>query len=321
MELKVLAGSANPALAQRVARELGLPLSEAELGRFPDGEVRLRLAESVRGADVYVIQPTSPPVNDHLMELLLFADALRRSSARRINAVIPYFGYARQDKQTKGREPISAKVVADLLERVGVHRVIAVDPHAPQIQGFFNIPVDHLSAVRLFAEYLVREELTRGAVIVSPDAGRAEEARRLSELLELPMAMLAKRRTGPTETEVTYVIGEVRGLRPILIDDIVSTGGTIRRGVEALVEAGARPEAVVMATHPVLVGPARENLSHEAIERVVFTDTIPLEENPGYVVLSTAPLLAEAIRRVHTHRSVSELLTHRGPVDPLFSNA
>ncbi len=319
MELKVLSGSANPGLAARVARELGIELTQIELGRFPDGEVALRLSESVRGGDIYLIQPTSPPVNDHLMELLLTADALRRSSARLINAVIPYFGYARQDKQTKGREPISAKVVADLLERVGVHRVIAVDLHAPQIQGFFNIPVDHLSAVRLFAEYLVREGLTKNAVVVSPDAGRAEEARRLSNLLELPMAMLAKRRTGPTTTEVTYVIGEVKGLRPILIDDIVSTGGTIRRGVEALIEAGALPQAVVMATHPVLVGRARENLAHPAIERVVFTDTIPLPENPGYVVLSTAPLLAEAIRRVHTHKSVSELLVAEGPVDPLFS--
>ncbi len=319
MALKVLSGSANPGLAARVARELGIALTGIELGRFPDGEVALRLSESVRGGDIFVIQPTSPPVNDHLMELLLMADALRRSSARLINAVIPYFGYARQDKQTKGREPISAKVVADLLERVGVHRVITVDLHAPQIQGFFNIPVDHLSAVRLFAEYLVREGLTRDAVVVSPDAGRAEEARRLSNLLELPMAMLAKRRTGPTTTEVTYVIGEVKGLRPILIDDIVSTGGTIRRGLEALLEAGARPQAVVMATHPVLVGPARENLAHPGIERVVFTDTIPLPENPGYVVLSTAPLLAEAIRRVHTHKSVSELLVAEGPVDPLFS--
>ncbi len=319
MALKVLSGSANPGLAARVARELGIALTGIELGRFPDGEVALRLSESVRGGDIFVIQPTSPPVNDHLMELLLMADALRRSSARLINAVIPYFGYARQDKQTKGREPISAKVVADLLERVGVHRVITVDLHAPQIQGFFNIPVDHLSAVRLFAEYLVREGLTRDAVVVSPDAGRAEEARRLSNLLELPMAMLAKRRTGPTTTEVTYVIGEVKGLRPILIDDIVSTGGTIRRGLEALLEAGAQPQAVVMATHPVLVGPARENLAHPGIERVVFTDTIPLPENPGYVVLSTAPLLAEAIRRVHTHKSVSELLVAEGPVDPLFS--
>ncbi len=320
MELKILAGSANPDLAQRVAREIGVGLTPVELGRFPDGEVRLRLVESVRGADVYVIQPMSPPVNDHLMEILLMADALRRSSASKVNAVIPYFGYARQDKQTKGREPISAKVVADLLQRVGVDRVIAVDLHAPQIQGFFNIPVDHLSAVRLFAEYLVREGLTRDAVVVSPDAGRAEEARRLANLLELPMAMLAKRRTGPTETEVTYVIGKVKRQRPIIIDDIVSTGGTIRRGVDALVEAGARPEAVVMATHAVLSGPARENLAHPAIERVVFADTIPLEDAGGYVVLSTAPLLAEAIRRVHTHRSVSELMVAEGPVDPLFSN-
>ncbi|AEB11148.1 ribose-phosphate diphosphokinase [Marinithermus hydrothermalis] len=308
MNVKLFAGNANRPLAAAIAQALGVPLGEALVERFPDGEVRLRLGESVRGADVYVIQPTSPPVNDHLMELLLFADALRRSSASRINAVIPYFGYARQDKQNHGREPVSAKLVADLIERAGYHRVIAVDLHAPQIQGFFNIPVDHLSAVRLMAEYLKREGLHEDAVVVSPDAGRAETARKLANLLGLDMAMLAKRRTGPTETEVTYVIGEVRGKRPLLLDDIVSTGGTIRRAVEALVEAGARPEAVVMATHSVLVGDARRNLAHPAIARVVFTDTIHLEDRSGCTVLSIAPLLANAIRRVHTHQSVSALM-------------
>ncbi|UZX15365.1 ribose-phosphate pyrophosphokinase [Thermus sp. PS18] len=307
MEIKLFTGNAHPDLARRVAEALGVPLGKAVVDRFPDGEVRVRLLESVRGDDVYLIQPTSPPVNDHLMELLLLADAARRSSAGRINAVIPYFGYARQDKQTQGREPVSAKLVANLLETVGVHRVIAIDLHAPQIQGFFDIPVDHLSAVRLFARYLQEKGYTENGVVVSPDAGRAEEARRLSERLGLPFAMLAKRRHGPRETSVTYVIGEVLGKRPLIIDDIVSTGGTIRRGVEALLLAGALPEMVVMATHPVLVGEARENLSHPAIREVIFTDTIPLRDG-GYTVLSTAELLAQAIRHVHTNQSVSALI-------------
>jgi len=307
VEIKLFTGNAHPDLARRVAEALGVPLGKAVVDRFPDGEVRVRLLESVRGDDVYLIQPTSPPVNDHLMELLLLADAARRSSAGRINAVIPYFGYARQDKQTQGREPVSAKLVANLLETVGVHRVIAIDLHAPQIQGFFDIPVDHLSAVRLFARYLQEKGYTENGVVVSPDAGRAEEARRLSERLGLPFAMLAKRRHGPKETSVTYVIGEVVGKRPLIIDDIVSTGGTIRRGVEALLLAGALPEMVVMATHPVLVGEARENLSHPAIREVIFTDTIPLRDG-GYTVLSTAELLAQAIRHVHTNQSVSALI-------------
>ncbi|MFN4232683.1 ribose-phosphate diphosphokinase [Thermus sp.] len=307
MEIKLFTGNAHPDLARRVAEALGIPLGKALVDRFPDGEVQVRLLESVRGNDVYLIQPTSPPVNDHLMELLLLADAARRSSAGRINAVIPYFGYARQDKQTQGREPVSAKLVANLLETVGVHRVIAIDLHAPQIQGFFDIPVDHLSAVRLFARYLQEKGYTENGVVVSPDAGRAEEARRLSERLGLPFAMLAKRRHGPKETSVTYVIGEVVGKRPLVIDDIVSTGGTIRRGVEALLQAGALPEVVVMATHPVLVGEARENLSHPAIREVIFTDTIPLKDG-GYTVLSTAELLAQAIQHVHTNQSVSALI-------------
>lgn len=307
LEIRLFSGSANRPLAEAIARSLGLSLGKAVVERFPDGEVRVRLLESVRGADVYLIQPTAPPVNDHLMELLIMADAVRRSSAARINAVIPYFGYARQDKQTQGREPISAKLVADLIQEVGVHRVITVDLHAPQIQGFFNIPVDELSAVKLFASYLEHNHLTDNAVVVSPDSGRAEYARRLSERLSLPLAILAKRRIGPHETQVAYVIGDVAGKRPLIVDDIISTGGTIRRGVEALAAAGAQ-EAIVMATHGVLVGPAHENLSHPAIREVVFTDTIQLTPAMGFNILSTADLLAQAIRNVHTNRSVSALI-------------
>ncbi|MBO1437175.1 ribose-phosphate pyrophosphokinase [Meiothermus sp. CFH 77666] len=306
--VKLFCGNANRPLAEAVARALGIQLGKATVERFPDGEVRVRLLESIRGDDVYLIQPTAPPVNDNLMELLVLADAVRRSSAGRINAVIPYFGYARQDKQTQGREPITARLVAGLLEHVGIHRVITVDLHAPQIQGFFYQPVDELSAVRLFAEYLESQRLTENAVVVSPDSGRAEQARRLSERLNLPLAILAKRRTGPRETQVSYVIGDVAGKRPLIIDDIISTGGTIRRGVEALVAAGAIPEVIVMASHAVLVGSARENLAHPAIREVVFTDTIALNPALGYTILPTAPLLAQAIRRVHTNQSVSVLI-------------
>lgn len=306
--VKLFCGNANRPLAEAVAKALGIQLGQATVERFPDGEVRVRLLESIRGDDVYLIQSTAPPVNDHLMELLVLADAVRRSSAGRINAVIPYFGYARQDKQTQGREPITARLVAGLLEHVGIHRVITVDLHAPQIQGFFYQPVDELSAVRLFAEYLETQRLTDNAVVVSPDSGRAEQARRLSERLNLPLAILAKRRTGPRETQVSYVIGDVAGKRPLVIDDIISTGGTIRRGVEALVAAGAAPEVVVMASHAVLVGNARENLAHPAIREVIFTDTIALNPALGYTILPTAPLLAQAIRRVHTNQSVSVLI-------------
>lgn len=306
--VKLFSGNANQALARDVAHALGLELGHATVERFPDGEIHVRLMESIRGDDVYLIQPTAPPVNDNLMELLVMADAVRRSSAERINAVIPYFGYARQDKQTHGREPISARLVAGLLEHVGIDRVIVVDLHAPQIQGFFYHPVDELSAVRLFASYLETERLTHNAVVVSPDSGRAEQARRLSERLGLPLAILAKRRIGPQETQVSYVIGDVAGKRPLIIDDIISTGGTIRRGVEALVGAGALPEVVVMATHAVLVGDAHNNLAHPAIRQVVFTDTIPMGNTNGYTILSTADLLAQAIRRVHTNQSVSVLI-------------
>jgi ribose-phosphate pyrophosphokinase len=306
--VKLFTGNANRPLAEAIGKALGLSVSEALVEPFPDGEVRVRLMESARGADVFLIQPSSPPVNNNLMEMLVLADALRRSSAARINAVIPYFGYARQDKQTKGREPITAKLVADLIQTAGVNRVIALDLHAPQIQGFFNIPVDALSAVKLFANHLKVRGFAENAVVVSPDAGRAEEARRLSERLGLPLALIAKRRTGPSETQVSYVIGDVTGKRPILIDDIISTGGTIRRSVEALVSAGAIPEVIVLATHPVLVGPAHDNLKHPAIKDVIFTDTIQLGPNHSFSILPTAELLAQAIRNVHTNQSISALI-------------
>ncbi len=306
-DLKLFSGTANPKLAYEIARALGVRLGDAIVGRFPDGEVKVQLGESVRGNDVYIIQSTCPPVNDNLMELLTLVDAVRRSSAARINAVIPYFGYARQDKQVAGREPITAKLVSTLLEAAGVERVITIDLHARQLQGFFDIPLDMLSALRTIASYL-RSSGLEDTVIVSPDTGRSEEARRLTELLGLPLAFMYKRRTSERDTQVTAVIGDVVGKRVILVDDVISTGGTLRRAVEALIEAGARPHVRIAATHAVLAGDARDRLAHPAIKEVIVTDTIPLPLEDRYTVLSVAPLLASAIAHVNQHKSVSALI-------------
>jgi ribose-phosphate pyrophosphokinase len=306
-DLKLFSGTANPKLAYEIAKVLGVRLGDAIVGRFPDGEIKVQLGESVRGNDVYIIQPTCPPVNDNLMELLTLVDAVRRSSASRINAVIPYFGYARQDKQVAGREPITAKLVSTLLEAAGVERVITIDLHSRQLQGFFDIPLDMLSALRTIANHL-RSGGLEDTVIVSPDTGRSEEARRLTELLGLPLAFMYKRRTSERDTQVTAVIGDVVGKRVILVDDVISTGGTLRRAVEALIEAGARPDVRIAATHAVLAGDARERLAHPAIKELIVTDTIPIGLEDRYTVLSVAPLLASAIAHVNQHKSVSALI-------------
>jgi ribose-phosphate pyrophosphokinase len=306
-DLKLFSGTANPKLAYEIAKVLGVRLGDAIVGRFPDGEIKVQLGESVRGNDVYIIQPTCPPVNDNLMELLTLVDAVRRSSASRINAVIPYFGYARQDKQVAGREPITAKLVSTLLEAAGVERVITIDLHSRQLQGFFDIPLDMLSALRTIANHL-RSGGLEDTVIVSPDTGRSEEARRLTELLGLPLAFMYKRRTSERDTQVTAVIGDVVGKRVILVDDVISTGGTLRRAVEALIDAGARPDVRIAATHAVLAGDAREKLAHPAIKELIVTDTIPLGLEDRYTVLSVAPLLASAIAHVNQHKSVSALI-------------
>lgn len=308
-DIKLFAGGSTPALAESVARHLERPLARGSVSQFPDGETRITLEESVRGADCFVIQSTCAPVNHNLMELLVLVDALRRASAWRINAVIPYFGYARQDKKAQAREPITAKLVANLLETAGADRVITIDLHAGQVQGFFDVPVDHLTALDILAQHL-RTRGVEGSVVVSPDVGRATEARRLANLLGLPLAMLYKRRTSPTETEVTHVIGDVEGLRPILIDDMISTAGTMRRGIDALLELGAVPDVWVAATHPVFTPPALDRLSHPAIGRVCVTDTIPFAGGHDRVeVLSVAPLLAKAIHNVHHNDSVSSLFS------------
>jgi ribose-phosphate pyrophosphokinase len=306
-ELKIFSGSANLDLARAVAKQLDQELSKGTASQFPDGETRVRIEESVRGADCYVIQSTCAPVNHNLMELLVFTDALRRASAWRINAVIPYFGYARQDKKVQAREPITAKLVANLLEVAGVDRVITVDLHAGQIQGFFDVPLDHLTALGILGGHLETTDLAN-SVVVSPDVGRATEARRLANYLGLPLAMLYKRRNSPTETEVAHVIGEVEGMRPIMVDDMISTAGTMLRGIDALLKLGAKPDVTVVATHPVFTPPALERLTHEAISSIVVTDTIPFKGGSERVkVLSVASLLAAAIRNVHENGSVSSL--------------
>ena len=308
-DVKLFSGTANAELAKAVAANLDMELSHGSVSTFPDGETRIHIDESVRGADCYVIQSTCAPVNHNLMEVLVLADALRRASAWRVNAVVPYFGYARQDKKVQAREPITAKLVANLMTTAGVDRVITIDLHAGQIQGFFDVPVDHLTALDILGDHLAQDDLS-DRVIVSPDVGRATEARRLANYLDLPLAMLYKRRTSPTETHVTHVIGEVMGLRPIMIDDMISTAGTMRRGIDALLRLGARPGVTVAATHPVFTPPALERLSHDAIERVVVTDTVPFAGTHDRVqVLSVAPLLAKAIRNVHHNASVSSLFT------------
>ena len=305
--VKLFCGTATPTLANAVATHLGQKLAPGTVSRFPDGETRITIEESVRGGDCYIIQSTCAPVNHNLMEVLVLADALRRASAWRVNAVIPYFGYARQDKKGQAREPITAKLVANLLETVGVDRVITVDLHAGQIQGFFDVPVDHLTALGILGGHLKTTDLAN-SVVVSPDVGRATEARRLANFLQLPLAMLYKRRASPTETEVTHVIGDVAGMRPILIDDVISTAGTMSRGIEVLVDLGAKPEMTVVATHALFTPPALERLRSDAIKQIYVTDTVPFhKKNDRVAILSVAPLLAKAIRNVHVHASVSSL--------------
>lgn len=313
-QLKVFSGNATYDLAESVAKALGVELADSRVSQFPDGETSIDIAESVRGCDCFIIQSTCAPVNHNIMELLVFVDALRRASAWRVNVVIPYFGYARQDKKVSPREPITAKLVANMMEKVGIDRVITVDLHAGQIQGFFDLPVDHLTALDIIGNYLKKTDIS-DSVIVSPDIGRATEGRRLANYLGLDLAILYKRRKSPTETAVSHVIGDVKGKRPIIIDDMISTAGTITRGVEALVELGALPEVRVGATHPVFINPALERLAHPAISEVIVTDTIPYIGHLGKVnVLSVAPLLASAIRNVHDNTSVSQLFSspHRG---------
>jgi ribose-phosphate pyrophosphokinase len=311
-DLVLTAGNANLPLAQEIARALGTRLAETEVSQFSDGEVFVQVNENVRGADVFILQPTCPPVNHNLMELLILIDALRRASACRITAVIPYYGYGRQDRKVQPRVPITAKLVADLITAAGAHRVLTMDLHVGQIQGFFNIPVDHLFAAPVLLQYFqqrVAEHAWQDLVVVAPDAGGVERARAFAKRLGTSLAIMDKRRTGANEAKIMHVIGEVRERDVILLDDIIDTAGTIVQAVSALKEEGAR-RVLASCTHAVLSGQAIERLERSAIEEVVVTNTIPLrEEPPGkkITVLSVAPLLAEAIHRIHTETSVSSL--------------
>lgn len=310
-ELKLFCGSANPRLGEEIAGYLHLPLGKVSIARFADGEIHVRFDENARGVDAFVLQPTSHPVNEHLMELLIMLDALRRASAGRITAVMPYYGYARKDKKDAPREPITGRLVADLLTTAGADRVLTMDLHAGQIEGFFNIPVDHLRAMPLFADYL-REKNLPDPVVVAADDGAVKRSKQLADRLDLPLAIVFQRRVGRDAKETVQVVGEVEGRTPVMIEDIISTARTIVGAVDVVMRQGARPQVYVCATHAVLAGPARERLARDEIQEVVVTNTIPPPPGPPLpklTVLSAAPLLAEAIRRIHLDQSVSMLFT------------
>ena len=307
--MKLFTGNANPCLAEEIAKYLGMPVGDAKVSRFSDGEINCVIDESVRGVDVFVVQPTCSPVNDNLMELLIMIDAFRRASASRINAVIPYYGYARQDRKTKARDPITAKLVSNLIVEAGAQRVVAVDLHANQIQGFYDIPVDHLPGVPTIAEYFKARGLNENSVILSPDVGGVTRARDLAEKLGAPLAIVDKRRPEPNVSEVMNIIGDVAGKSVIIIDDIIDTAGTLCMAAEAMKEKGAL-KVYGCCTHPVFSGPAIDRLSRAPFEEIVVTNTIPLVEEkrlPNLTVLSVAPLIGEAILRIHEDLSVSKL--------------
>jgi ribose-phosphate pyrophosphokinase len=307
-DLKLISGNANRPLAEEIAHHLRVPLGDADVSRFSDGEVYVQINENVRGEDVFVIQPTCPPVNDNLMELLVMIDALKRASARRITAVLPYYGYGRQDRKAASRVPISAKLVADLITTAGAHRVLAIDLHAGQIQGFFNIPVDHLFAAPVLIDYLAKKDL-EDPVLVSPDAGGVERARAIAKRLKAGLAIIDKRRDGPNVAVFMYLIGDVKDKDVVVIDDMIDTAGTLIQAVEAVKREGAR-RVLACGVHPVLSGPALQRIGTSYLEELVITNSIPLPPEkhlPKIQVLSVAPLLAEAIRRIHGEESVSNL--------------
>jgi ribose-phosphate pyrophosphokinase len=307
-DLKLFSGNANRPLAEEIGQYLRVPIGDVEVSRFSDGEVFVQINENVRGTDVFVVQPTCPPVNDTLMELLVMIDAFKRASARRITAVLPYYGYARQDRKVQPRVPITAKLVADLLTAAGVDRVLALDLHAGQIQGFFNIPVDHLFAAPVIIDYLGKKDL-QDAVIVSPDAGGVERARAIAKRLTAGLAIIDKRREGPNQAVAMHLIGDVRDKDVVVIDDMIDTAGTLVQAVGAVQREGAR-RIVACGVHAVLSGPAIERIKASALEEVVVTNSIPVPDakrSARLTVLTVAPLLGEAIRRIHDEESVSTL--------------
>jgi ribose-phosphate pyrophosphokinase len=308
-DLKIFSGRAHPALAQEICAYLRMPLGELTLFNFSDGETYCQIDENVRGADVFVVQPTCSPVNDHVMELLILLDAFRRSSASRITAVLPYFGYARQDKKDKPRVPIAAKLMADLLTASGADRILTMDLHAAQIQGFFNIPVDHLFAAPVILD-AIRKLVPEELVIVSPDVGGLTRARAIAKRLDASLAVIDKRRTGKNETEILNVVGEVEGKDVLILDDMIDTAGTLVQAEAALRRQGAR-RTYAAAVHGVFSGPAMERIEASRLESLLVTNTIPVEAAmarcPRIKALSVAPLLGEAIQRIHDGASVSSL--------------
>ena len=308
-EIKIVTGNSNRSLAQEICVYLGIPLGATTVSTFSDGEIMVRIEENVRGMDVFVIQSCSDPVNKHIMELLILLDALKRSSARRITAVIPYYGYARQDRKDQPRVPVTAKLVADLITVAGAHKVVCMDLHAGQIQGFFNIPVDNLYATPVILEYLPKQNL-KDLVVVSPDAGGVQRARAFAKRLNAGLAIIDKRREGPNQAKIMTIIGEVADRDVLLLDDMIDTAGTIVQGALACAENKAR-RILATCTHAVLSGPAIKLLNESVLDEVIVTNTIPMtgkvEQCKKIKVLSVAPLLGEAIRRIHNEESVSSL--------------
>ncbi|EOC5021727.1 ribose-phosphate diphosphokinase [Listeria monocytogenes] len=308
-KLKIFSLNSNRELAEEIAKEVGIELGKSSVTHFSDGEIQINIEESIRGCHVYVIQSTSNPVNQNLMELLIMIDALKRASAATINIVMPYYGYARQDRKARSREPITAKLVANLIETAGATRMITLDMHAPQIQGFFDIPIDHLNAVRLLSDYFSERHLGDDLVVVSPDHGGVTRARKMADRLKAPIAIIDKRRPRPNVAEVMNIVGNVEGKVCIIIDDIIDTAGTITLAAKALREAGAT-KVYACCSHPVLSGPAMKRIEESPIEKLVVTNSIALPEEKWIdkmEQLSVATLLGEAIVRVHENASVSSL--------------
>lgn len=310
--LKIFAGNSNKGLAEEICRHLNISLGEADVSRFPDGEIKVKIEESVRGEDIFIIQSTCPPANEYLMELLIMIDALRRASAGRITAVIPYYGYARQERKTQPREPITAKLVANLLVSAGVNRMLTMDLHAGQIQGFFDIPVDQLEAVSILSNYFKEKGMDK-IVVVSPDVGGTARAREFAEYLKKPIAIIDKYRSSFDDVEIMHIVGRVKGKTAIIVDDIIDTAASIIRGCQALLNAEAE-EVYICATHPVFAGPAKERIEksfHDGqFKEVVVTNTIPISKEKslsGIKVLSVAEIFAEAISRIHNNLSISTL--------------
>ena len=307
-KLKIFTGNAHPALAQEICDYIGVPLGKAVCGRFNNGEIQVMVNESVRGKDVFIIQPTGAPVNDNLMELLIMVDAMKRASARHITVIVPYYGYARQDRKTRGREPISAKLVADLMSTAGVTRVVTMDLHAGQIQGFFDVPVDHLMSTSILAKYIKSMKL-ENLTIVSPDLGGVTRARELADRLGAPIAIIEKRRPEPGVAKVMNIIGTVKDRSCVLVDDIVDTAGSLCEGAKALDKAGAMGVYAAVC-HPVLTDPATERVKNSCLKQLIVTNSLPIEDYKKQTklkVLSVAPLLGEAIRRIFHDASVSSL--------------